>query len=80
MRIVYGNRRFRKQMGANARKGTANLVVLGSTQEGFLLAVERGESFALVSLRKFTRQKHAIGVGINHYKQSPAIKRGKIAA
>jgi len=78
--IVFGNRRYRKQMGASARQGKRRLVVLGSTAEGFHLAVERGVSLVLVSLRKFTRQKHAVGVGTNRYNQKPAIRRVKRAA
>jgi hypothetical protein len=80
MRVVYGNRRFRKQQAAHVRKGSAKLVVIGSTQEGFMLAVERPNSFALVGLRVYTRQKHAIGVGINHYGTKPAIRRPRKAA
>lgn len=78
--VVLGNRRYRKQMGASARQGKRRLVVIGSTQEGFRLAVERGVSLVLVTLRSFTRQKHAVGVGLNHYGQKPAIRRVKKAA
>lgn len=80
MRIVYGNRRFRKEMSARARKGTARLVVIGSTEEGFRLAVERGKSLVLVVLRVFNRQKHAIGYGLNRLGQKPAVRRVKLAA
>ncbi len=75
--IVFGNHQFRKEMARRVRKGIANLVVIGNTGKGFYLAIERGKSLALVIGQRFTRQKHAVGVGINRFEQNPVILRGK---
>ena len=68
MRLVIGNRRFRRQMQAGVVSGVYPLRVVGSQASGFSLAAERttGKSVALFG-PSFRRQTDAVSHGQDRF-------------
>ena len=85
--IVFGNRRYRKEMGRRARNWAKNScdpkgcrLVVFNCGDGFQLAVERGDSLALVELRKHRLQREAKAHGRAKYGSAPHVRHVREAA